>query len=478
MLLFAASAFASGYYFLDSGSRGIGRGGAIIAGADDQSAQYYNPAALANIERTMINVNVWGCNQWATFDRADEPGLEPFAAVENEADPIIEPQAGVVFKLGGLHPALNDTTLAVGLYVPTAPYLSFPEEGAQRYSIKDELVWQAYAGPSIAQRLPFARWITLGAGLQYTFLRVEQSLDAVTCLGTCATEAGQPEDPEDDVALEIKAWDTMEWSGNFGLLVEPTKWMKIGASLQLPIAYEAPGTLVSDIDPESLTGQLVESTHVEDTDVNLLLTVPLIVRGGIEFNPVKPLKVEVAGNWIQWSTMDTQTITDVNLELVGKEGSLIDGQSILIDDDIVFLTGFQDAWSVRLGGDYAFNESVKVRAGGYYETAALPSSYLGQSLIDRPKFGYGVGGTFTIKQRVAIDVGFGQQFLDNSDVTDSELRQQTLIVDITKLDEPGESTTVGLGKPIGNGSWNSHLMFATIGASVFFGPGADSAPAP
>src|SRR4051812_15284281 len=111
LLLAAAPAFASAYYFLDSGTRAIGRGGAFVAGADDLSAQYYNPAALSNISRPMLNINGWAVSQYVSFDRADEDGLDPFHAVENESPPIYEPSFGFAAPLGGISPILKNTTV-------------------------------------------------------------------------------------------------------------------------------------------------------------------------------------------------------------------------------------------------------------------------------------------------------------------------------------------------------------------------------
>lgn len=473
MLLLAAPALASGYYFLDSGVRGFGRGGAFVAGADDQSAQYYNPAALANVTRPMIDVNVWGLNQYVHFDREDEAGIAPFDPVENTSPPIIEPQAGVVVPMGWAAPWLKDTTLALGMYVPSAPYLTFPEDGAQRYSLTDELVWQVYAGPSIAQRIPFAEWLTIGAGLQYTFLRVDESLDAILCLTDCPTDSGDAEDQSNDIALTLKSWDPMKWSGNFGLLVEPTKWMKIGASVQLPIDYEAPGTLHSTISPDNGTVALLESNEAEDSDVTLLLTTPMILRAGVEVHPLQPLKVELAGTYITWSMMDTQTITNVDLEMKGAEGGLLSGKTLAVTDDIVFKTGFVDAWSARLGGDWTFSDAVKVRAGGFYETSALPDTYTAQSIVDRNKWGVAGGATFTIARRVAFDIGVAQSFLDESPITTSELRQQALYVDIS---DPDLASSVTSGKVIGNGVTKSNYTFVGVGASVLLGrdPGKSS----
>lgn len=470
MLLMVMPALASGYYFLDSGTRSIGRGGAFIAGADDQSAQYYNPAALSNVTRTMINLNVWGVNQYVKFDRADETGIEPFAPVENSSAPIIEPQIGVVIPLYGVAPWLKYTTIAIGMWVPSAPYLTFPSDGAQRFSVTDELVWQVYAGPSVAQKLPFAPWITLGGSLEYTFLRVDEDLVAVMCGTDCPTESGEPEDASNDIALELRAWDPMKWSGNFGVLIEPTPWLKIGASAQPPISYEAPGTLKSTVNEDNGIVQLLESNVAEDADITLLLTVPWIVRGGVEVHPIEPLKVELAGSWIGWSLMDEQRVTDVNLELHGKEGTLLDGVVVPITDDIVLKTGFQDAWSARLGGDWTFSDAVKIRAGGFYESSSLPDAWLGQSVIDRAKWGGGAGATFTIAKRVALDVGISESILSSTPITDSELRQQGLTVSLSDY-----STSVVAGKVIGNGDFQSNVTFVGVGASVYLGPDPGSA---
>jgi hypothetical protein len=56
LLVAPTVAHAGGYYTLDSGIRAIGRGMAFTAGADDLSAQYYNPAALTRIDRTTLEL--------------------------------------------------------------------------------------------------------------------------------------------------------------------------------------------------------------------------------------------------------------------------------------------------------------------------------------------------------------------------------------------------------------------------------------
>ncbi len=45
------AAHAGGFYMTDRGVRPVGRGGAFIAGADDQHAVWYNPAGLIHAGR-------------------------------------------------------------------------------------------------------------------------------------------------------------------------------------------------------------------------------------------------------------------------------------------------------------------------------------------------------------------------------------------------------------------------------------------
>ncbi|MDP2306214.1 MAG: outer membrane protein transport protein [Pseudomonadota bacterium] len=470
--LLATPAFASGYYYIDSGVRAIGRGGAYVVGADDLSAQYYNPAALGNIKRPMLNIQGWAANQVVNFDRADEPENDlTFEPVHNESPPILEPQLGYAAPLGGIHPVLKNTVLAVGLYVPTAPYLTYPEDGAQRYQMQSSLIWQAYAGPSVSQKI--TPWLTIGAGLQYTFLRVEESLTSTLCLlpdpEDCSDPDKNTEDPASDLDLAVKNWDPFELSWNAGFIVTPVPWLQIGGSIQPPISYSAPGSLTASFDEDFSLASQIDGLEFSDPDTTLKVTVPLVLRAGVQITPIESVRIEVDGVFHQWSTMDEFLITDMNMEVNGAEGGFIEGQKILVEDDIHFLTGFQDAISVRLGGDWQINEWAQVRLGGHYETGALPDATLGVNLPDSSKIGIGAGGTFTIAKRVALDIAFAQQFLGTRNITDSEASQQALW---TSLANPEESAVVP-GKVVGNGVLSSSVTYVGIGASVYFGA-ADS----
>lgn len=488
LALLTPSASAASYYFLDSGTRAIARGGAFVVGADDLSAQYYNPAALVNLDRPMFNLNGWAVGQYVRFDRADEPGADGlsgtdddlvFDPVTNQGTPQLEPSGGFATTLGGLSPVLKDTHVALGLYVPTSPNMAYDPEGPQRYSLVDSLVWQVYAGPSVAQRI--TPWLSVGAGLEYTLLRVDERLNVTTV-------PDGSDDPANDVSLDLHTWDPARFSWNAGFLVQPTKWLDIGGSVQPAIHYVAAGQLdiqfspdhpfagyLSDADPSD---DATAGLSYQDDDVNLYVTTPWIVRAGVQIKPTAKLKVEGDFTWTHWSESKELRIqlctendcSDGGVTLTHGDSPLLT-EDIPITDDIPITTGFQDSVSARLGGDYTVTDWLRVSAGAHYETSAVPASRQGVAVVDGNKWGVGAGATVFAGKHLAFDVAFAQQFLADRAITDSELRQIALKADL--LDP--ENTSVGDGKVVGNGDFASRLTFVAVGATVYLGGGAASA---
>ena len=352
-----------------------------------------------------------------------------------------------------------------------------PDEGAQRYSLTNALVWQVYAGPSVAQRI--TPWLTVGAGLQYTFLRVEEDLTASMCFGmdaedtsSCSDPANN-EDPKNDIKLSIRAWDPVKMSFNAGFILTPAKWIEIGAAVQPPISYRAPGTLETtfDEDAEITVGSMslpmssqVNGNHFVDDDITLLVTVPLIVRAGVQVRPTEKVRIELDGTYTAWSMLSELRVTDLDMHIDGNEDGLI-AEGMDVKEDIVFTTGYRDSYSARLGGDVQLTNWALVRAGAHYETSAIPDEYVQVNLVDGPKWGFGAGATFTVAKRLALDVSFAEQFMGTRTISDSKVTQQALF---TALSEPDKAVVVP-GKVIGNGELSSNTTFVGVGATVYLG---------
>ncbi|MBM4368602.1 MAG: outer membrane protein transport protein [Deltaproteobacteria bacterium] len=468
MILLAATAQAAGFYFMDSGVRAQGRAGAFVAGADDISAQYYNPAALSRQDRASVALDLWAISQSVDFDRADELGWNAFEAVQNTAPPQPEPAGGVVLPLGPLHPALAGTTLALGLYLPTSPLLAYPSDGPQRYALVSSSVLQGYAGPTLAHRL--APWLSLGAGLQYTFLSVTQSITAIQCvesIDTCGTDS-----PSDDIRMDLDTVDPARLSWNAGVLVEPTPWLAVGASVQPQIDYRTEGSMtVTFSEDNTLVRPELTAGSFTDDDVTVDATLPWIARLGVQVSPSERARVELAGTWTQWSAMSALRITDVDLSLTTREEGVLKGEPIVVTDDVPFATGFVDSWSARLGGEYDVVPAVRARAGVAYETSAVPSDYVSVFMVDGPKLALAAGATARIGKRVSLSASFMDQIIFPRTIEDSRYAQQAIFVDFDKQ----FATTVTSGKVVGNGDLSSNVIVAGLGVNVDIGRGDSQA---
>lgn len=465
LLWWAAPAWAGAFTLVDSGVRAQGRAGAFVAGADDLSALWYNPAALDNLDRPMAKVDLWATQGWAWFDREDIPGVNPFQPTQSEAPPVLEPTGGFATRLGGLHPALKDTTLGIGMMVPTGSDFAWPADGAQRYAVIDSAIRQAYVGPSLAHR--FTPWLVVGAGVQYTFLQVDQSLVATMC-NAADPEACGSDTPTDDVVLDIAAMDPFALTWNAGVLVTPHPAVRVGLSVQPGVAYDAAGSTTSTLSEDNGTVRpyLTSATFV-DEDVTLRVQLPWTARVGVEVRPHARVRVELAGTWSGWSTTDALRVTDLDLELTGTSDGPLKGASILVTDDVELPTGFVDTWSVRLGGQWQPLDVLTVRAGVYGETGATPDGMANPGVVDGDKGGAGLGATVHIGPHFFVDAGgLYSAWLDRS-VDDSAFQQPALLVDYTD----SFRTTVGGGRVIGNGEYRASAWSAGLGLGWSFGGG-------
>lgn len=465
-LLLPTPAHAAAYYFLDAGTRSLSRGGAFIAGNDDLSAQYYNPAALIHLQQPMAQVGMSMVSQAVLFDRADEPENDlEFEAVTNGSPPMAIPAFGF-----GMPLADGKLALGVGLYSPYAPDMSYPADGPQRYTLIDTLVLQAYAGPSLAWR-PIDQ-LTVGVGAAWTFMKANQQLVVAMCLK--GVDCG--DNPAQDVSIALESFDPARLFWNAGVLVEPTPWLSVGAAIVPPVKFKAAGSITADFGEEFGLAAFLDGTEFKDEDITLMVNMPLIARLGVAVRPKPNLEIEAAAVWERWSTTPVDCgeygtgicITDVDLVVkTNKDNPLAPEDDIVLTDDIVLPTDYDDVVSVRLGADWDFLDRYTARGGAFYEGSAIPAATQGVSLVDGQKFGYGVGGGVKIIKPLTLDVAFAQSFIAQREITDSEVTIVQLEID---LNDPEGSGIVN-GKVVGNGTFASHLTMASAALTWTFGAG-------
>jgi long-chain fatty acid transport protein len=442
-----SSALAAGFYFTDSGTRAIGRGSAVVASVDDLSALYHNPAALARLRQAQAFVSLSGVDQYVEFDRMDEPDEDlDFAPIYNQGPYMMVPGLGLSHTFG-----VPRTTFAIGFISPQAPDVLYVADGAQRYSLIDQLLWE-FAGVA-GVGVQVTDWLAIGGTFQARILRADMELAITTLDG---------DEPANDIDIRFEIADWFAPNFSLGVLADPTPWMTIGASLQPATTYHPVGTISADFEGHAFEGFL-DGTHFVDEDVSSTITMPAIARAGIDIHPSDKWDVELAGAWEGWHVWDEIVITDVDLVVkVDPDGFI--PEDAVVTNDIVIPANYLDVWSVRLGGDYDVNDKVTVRTGGYYETSAVPKAFQGVTLVDGPKIGAGLGAGVHLG-RFDIDAAFGQTWILPRDITDSELQQLVLDIDLYHPDQ----SEVRQGKVVGNGQFSSRLTFLSTAVTWRFG---------
>jgi long-chain fatty acid transport protein len=450
---------AAGFYTTTSGTRALGRGGAYVAGVDDLSAQFHNPAGLIRLDGTQIMLNWSAVEATASFARApfvpDDPKLDTieFDEVKEEGAPFGIPSLAVGTSFG-----LKDWVFAFGFYPPYAPHSVWPADGPQRYSLVSSVEWQAYAGPSAAHR--FADWLTVGLGLQWTFLRADRKFDITWCnFESCE------EDPTYDIHSSVTSLDPFTPSANLGVLIEPNDRMSIGLYVEPPIHYKSHAKLTTTIPEENPLHDLVSKSEFTDDDATLLVDFPLILKAGLSFDVSDRVELELDGGYQGWSVNQEIVLTDLDIDIPLEKSILFPkGGTATIDDDVVIVSNYVDSYSVHLGGEWAVSDPVDLRAGVFYESGAIPTEWFNVTELDADKVGVGIGGSWTVSDHFALDIGVARNQFLVSDVTDSQSAKVVLVI---PPDAP-EETTVQDGAYVGNGTYDIATWIGSLGATYTF----------
>jgi len=481
------TADAAGYYMSDVGTRGMARAGAFIAGADDLSAQYYNPAALIRLRRPQLYLSYTQVRQPIEFTRKDYDAAgnltNTWDTVVNEAKPMHIPNFGVSHHFG-----LENTMFALGLFSPFAPRFDYAEEGGQRYTMKKAEVLQFYVGPSVAHRI---KWLTIGAGAYWTYVSADQSLDLAICSTAfdaeeqnCNDENLDQTEPGSqvyDVGVDLSMADKMRFTWNVGLLAEPADWISIGYSAQPRLDVAGTGSIEAKFeeghwmtDPDAPLPIIDGDTHT-DEDVLVELTMPWIHRMGVAFHDAdRNWEVEVAATYQRWQVTEQITVSNLDLTLpVTEEVANFDVEDIVIDDDIVLPAHYVDTFSYRLGGHYRVIDPLLLRAGVLYEGSAIPASTQGVNLMDGNKWAVGFGGSYSLFDN-GLDIDFGvlRTWYPEREITDSVVARQELPVSIAgALQDPTalDNLELGPGQPVGNGTMNAKTLFLSTAITWRFG---------
>jgi long-chain fatty acid transport protein len=421
--------WAAGVEHPDVGTVALGRAGAYAADPDEGLALIYNPAGLgrqAGLRATLDANLAW---QRLTFTPAGGG-----AAASNEAPPFLAPAAIVSFGLGAVGP-LAGLTFAAGVAGPSAiGKLDYPAAGAQRYALVSSDTQIAYGSAAVAAA--FNRWLAAGVTFQLVkgTARFTQDVWSGDAAGT---------NPAEDTLAHVDVTSGFIPTAILGVTARPTERVAVGASYRRGFTFDASGSLTTDLPaPARAIG-----AHQIGTNTGFSLPFPDVVRAGVLARPRPRWLVEADLVYERWSTLRSLALLPRGIVIASDNL----GTSKPLPD-IVFQKNFDDAFSVRLGGEHELVPGrLTIRAGYLHETSAVP---LASTSVDFPNWERDVvalGASFAVPRTpVTLDLAYAHHFLPSRTVSASAIKQV-----VTPCLTPGcvdPAPTV-----VGNGAYEASL---------------------
>lgn len=403
----ASSAHAGGFYVPEIGARAMGMAGAVVATSSGPASIFHNPAGLAGINGTQVQLNTMGAmpniDYWRRPIKNEDGSLTMFDKVSNVN------RFGVVPSLfAGSNFGLKRWAFGVGVYVPFGAHIEYPEDGEQRYSIVEANLRNFFVTPTASFKISDAWSIGVGLSYVYSSIELQQQSSALFVIGL--PESNLNPVPEADGSNVLSGKDSASFSANIGLRYQdPQGRFGFGFSALLPTSSDFRGEAV--ISNETIGGGKPFEEFGDDLEkgkrvdnFHMRFNYPLILRAGFQLQPIERLSASLDVNWQRWST-SRQLVIDFEK----NEPLLLLPGAILYD--VVIPQRWKDTVSVRLGLEYApmADLPLALRAGMLYDQSPVKDMYFDMMTPDSDKIGLsaGAGYQFSLGKKLKLDVDLG-----------------------------------------------------------------------
>jgi long-subunit fatty acid transport protein len=441
-------AFGAGIEHPDVGTISIGRGGAYAAAPGDGLAFQYNPAGFA--AQTGFRVTLDSSMSWQGLTFAPASGeINPATGqskVSNSAGGFLVPAGALSYGFGRVGP-LSGLTLALGATGPSAiGKETYPDGGAQRYSLTKSDYFIAFYSGAIAASI--RDWLSAGVTMQLVrgTAKFSQAVWSGTFMGT------DPTGLNDSVA-HIDVTSDFIPTAVLGVSARPIPPLALGLSYRPRFSFLAHGTLTTDLPKGGQTAALQVGVDGDRTD--FFVSFPDVIRFGAQYNFSPRLLVEVDLVAELWSHLRTIEIRPQGITLHSGSGADMVVKPL---PNIIFEKDFQDAYSVRVGGDYVLLPGrLTVRAGYLHETSAIPLKSVSVDFGNWQRDAVSVGGSVVITRGVIASFAYAHHFMPDQHVNDPNGNIKQIVSPCLTAGCTDPAPTV-----VGNGVYTGSLDVASL----------------
>ncbi|MDD2897270.1 MAG: outer membrane protein transport protein [Desulfuromonadaceae bacterium] len=377
----ASLAMAAGLKVNEQGAKAMAMGNAFAAQADDPSALFYNPAGIAFLKGTQVNLGSTTIYVPSTEFTGTAPlsgnaplGVGTASISENSKNDIFI--APAFYATHSFERVPVSVGLAVNAIYPLAK--SWDDSSAFRAEIMNIAVKPINFQPTVAYRFDDLN-LSVAAGLDVTYAIVtlqKMAYSPDSAIPNSAYELGSM--GLDGTATDVGYNVGLKWKAlpnlSFGAAYRSEISLKIKGDANFlattPAGFNIIGMTTSATSPYSRTRAA--------SGVSSTITLPASMGLGVPWQPTDKLTVELDAEWTGWSSMK-------------KLEFQVDGPQFANFNNRPKPLNWTDVWCYKLGGQYALTKNLDLRAGYMYDKNPIPSSTIGPVLPDSDRHSFSIG---------------------------------------------------------------------------------------
>jgi long-chain fatty acid transport protein len=393
-LTFASLASGAGFTILEQSVSGLGNafaGGA--AAAEDASTMFFNPAGLSRMDSTQVQVDAHYLVLNAYFKNRGSTTTSTGAATTggNSEGGFSTPVPSMYF----VQPINGRFTAGISVNCPFGLGTEYDKDWVGRYMAVKSQITTVDVSPTIAWKVTDRFSVGVGFDMYYIDANLTNFID----LNKDGTSLY-------DGFLNMKA-DDDAYGYHVGALYQVTDATRIGLSYRSEVKTHLKGTADFTL-PSELPGPLAAAKAVfVDQGVFAELTLPSSASFSVFHNLNDKWDVMADVTWTDWSTFKYLDINFVNptTEAVGGKAQY---------------ENWQDTFRYSVGATYHWSDSLKLRGGFCYDSAAVRGpEYRTPRIPDAERFWIACGATWQMNERSSLDFAYTHIFVDDPEIDNS-----------------------------------------------------------
>lgn len=386
-LLFAAPAFAGGFYLQEQSPVAVGRAFAGEAAvASDASTIFFNPAGMAKLgpitltngaHLLLIDSGESDRGSTRTLVASGVPTATGGGDGGNPFDrPVPLPAAFGAFRVGDM-----PLWLGLGITAPFGMKVIYDDDWFGRYDSIGSNVKTFNVQPSAAYALNGRLSIGVGVDVQLMDGKLSNALP-----NAAAT------DP--DGLLRVDGKD-VAFGWNAGVLADLGS-IRLGAHYRSGIKHDLKGDLtISGLQGplEAGNADVRSHTHVKLPDI---ATLSIVVGAN------RPWRLLASGSWYNWSVFeDIRIVPETGAARVSRQN-------------------YKDTWSASLAVEHDVRPGLTLRAGAMHDGGPTRDSFRTTRVPGGDRVWTSAGASIALTHRMTADISYAHVFIEDADVARTE----------------------------------------------------------